>query len=833
VNTDEVIGSLAGAGGIVSIADTKTLTAGGNNSSTTYAGVIAGGASATFVKDGTGTLTLTGENTVNGSLNITAGTVAVSGSMSDSLNVTVSPGGRYTAKSSDTIGALAAQGTGPGVVEVVGAEVVIDAGHTLTVGGSTPVAITDAAVSTGSGLGVGVLSGTQIDFTGTSSLSARVLATTVTVSNGTLQLIGQDLFGTEAARPNLVVTSTQNAPSVVELINGNHTIGKLDGNGLIKLNGHSLTVNSTGGIWSGTLDPGIVEAGAPAPELQVTGSLTLNEFKPAAGASAHHLVVDTGGMVIISDTGDVEVGDVTVGGQLKLMANGTKMAQLTAPNIQVASGGTLSGIGRINGNVSIGAGGTFSPGASPGFQEITGDLSIAGTFAVQVDGTTSSEYDHVIVSGSVELVEGSALALSNSPEATTTFAPARGDVFHVLRTSDPFAIAGTFGSVSSTLTTGTIISLTSGEVVGTGAAPGVALVDTIGVTANENRMISDLLVSSSGGVEQYRGGDLISRALQSDTTAQTSAVFRAASPEGYAGLADYASRAAASLSDDRFLDDGVVSGGLAISASVSGRKSDLSRSNDGLGYQLSGTATQLGFRTINAEQTTISAFLALDNGRVNTSMMRADVDGVVVGAAINHRIGADERLAFGFDILHGSFDFEGTRTTYDTGVSSFETSSNVTSFGFNASYDLVKSDRGTFSIGFGLRSIDGTIDGFTETNSVVYHGLTVGTQKISDVMSSLSFGGNYQISEQARLHGQLTVGSVYGGENREVLANFTGDVQQFGVVAPGFDTSFSTLNIGLDFTAADNLSITISGEAGLSGSAASGQKLSASLNYRF
>src|SRR5262245_61996504 len=70
-NLNQTIGSLAGAAGSSVTLGTATLTAGGDNASTTFAGVISGNGSLTQV--GTGTLTLSGANTYAGGTTLAAG----------------------------------------------------------------------------------------------------------------------------------------------------------------------------------------------------------------------------------------------------------------------------------------------------------------------------------------------------------------------------------------------------------------------------------------------------------------------------------------------------------------------------------------------------------------------------------------------------------------------------------------------------------------------------------------------------------------------------------------------------------------------------------------
>ncbi|WP_162375579.1 autotransporter domain-containing protein [Ancylobacter sp. TS-1] len=74
VNAEETIGSLAGAGSVM-LAASSGLTAGGDDSSTTFSGTIAGAGGLT--KTGDGLLILTGTNTFTGVTTISAGTLQI------------------------------------------------------------------------------------------------------------------------------------------------------------------------------------------------------------------------------------------------------------------------------------------------------------------------------------------------------------------------------------------------------------------------------------------------------------------------------------------------------------------------------------------------------------------------------------------------------------------------------------------------------------------------------------------------------------------------------------------------------------------------------------
>ncbi|CCD84168.1 putative Outer membrane autotransporter [Bradyrhizobium sp. ORS 285] len=86
---DQSIGSLAGNGNV--LLGAATLTAGGNNGSTTFSGAITG--SGGFTKTGSGRMTLTGTNNYTGATIINGGVLDIAGAITNTSGVTVNAGG--------------------------------------------------------------------------------------------------------------------------------------------------------------------------------------------------------------------------------------------------------------------------------------------------------------------------------------------------------------------------------------------------------------------------------------------------------------------------------------------------------------------------------------------------------------------------------------------------------------------------------------------------------------------------------------------------------------------------------------------------------------------
>jgi autotransporter-associated beta strand protein len=331
----ETVGSLAGAGNVTLGAG--SLTAGGNNTSTTFSGVLSG--TGGFTKAGTGTLTLAGENTYTGPTTISAGTlVAQAGAnrLADTTALSVSFGATFDL-----------DGAPEGVGSLAGAGNVTLGAGTLTAGGNN----TSTTFS-------GVLSGTggfTKSGTGTLTLTgANTYSGTTTISAGTLQIgAGGSLNGPVANAGTLSFTN----PATQTLG------GVLSGTGGLNVSAGSVTLGANN-TFSG---PATISGG----KLLVTGS-------------------NTGGGSLTVGSGGTFGGTGSFSGPLVVNAGGA-VAPGASPGILSVGATTFAGAGTFSFEINNSVG---TAGSQWDLLSISGALNITATpanpFVVNLTSLTLS-----------------------------------------------------------------------------------------------------------------------------------------------------------------------------------------------------------------------------------------------------------------------------------------------------------------------------------------------------------------------------------------------------------------------------------------------------------
>jgi outer membrane autotransporter protein len=427
------IGSLSdigGVGGTVrSTVGAATLTTGGDNTSTSYAGLIQNGTGPlTLVKTGTGTQSLSGNNTYTGDTFLDEGGLFANVAPGATTNSAFGTGTLHIAGGT-TLGSTVGNETISNNINVNGDFSVSPVGNgasRLNLTGNVNVGfgntITNVA-GTGEVQMTGVTSGGSVTFAATGASGSFVLGDRHNLANPQ-NGSANTFFGPMTVESGAgVVLAKNNGVTALPgdaTVNAGGTLVLFSGNQISDFS--SITVNSNGGTAVGSNFGGFSLNGnnEKIGSLFGTGTVQLDNT-PTGGVSAGVLTVDSGNF---SGT----IFDNNLGGQLVKQSGGTLVltghntfvgntnvldgtlhlnGSLRSANLIVHPIGTLQGFGQTSGNVVMG--GTFRPGTTegtvPGTFTIGGNYTqnATGTLVIDIAGTHPSLHDRVVVGGTANL----------------------------------------------------------------------------------------------------------------------------------------------------------------------------------------------------------------------------------------------------------------------------------------------------------------------------------------------------------------------------------------------------------------------------------------------
>ncbi len=430
-----------------------------------------------LVKDGNGTLTMTGNNAFTGGVFVNAGTVSVAALNNGGAN---GPLGAGSSLSAILLGSSTASGT----LAYTGTSETSDRTFTLgTAGGSVYVASGNLTLS-------GTLSGGALRVNGPGVLNltaANNYSGTTTISTGaTLNLAGSGSIASAAiiVRGNLnlsssaALTGNSNNPTVT-LSNSGAIVTLSNSQGMVLLdNGTGGTVNLANSnvltLNTGSSFGGVIGGSGG---VTVAGNTTLAGVNTYTGLTS----VSSGATLTLAGTGAIASSNISVGGTMLVASGASLTGNSNNPTVTVAGGvltlsnsqglvlaGATGAVSLANSNTLTlntgssfggaigGSGGVTVAGNTTlaGVNTYTGLTSVSSGATLTLAGTGAIASSNISVGGTMLVASGASLT-GNSNNPTVTVA---GGVL-TLSNSQGLVLAGTTGTVnlanSNTLTLNT------------------------------------------------------------------------------------------------------------------------------------------------------------------------------------------------------------------------------------------------------------------------------------------------------------------------------------------------------------------------------------------
>jgi autotransporter-associated beta strand protein len=327
-----------------------------------------------------------------------------------------------------------------------------------------------------------------------------------------------------------------------------------------------------------------------------------------------------------------------------------------------------------------------------------------------------------------------------------------------------------------------------------------------GLNKNQKAMLNQLNI----GERQFHGGTMSTLLLQAPDAAAARLVLDKASPEAFAGLADFGFHVLRShleqtremnvISEDGKF--GVFSGWANFSG---GSRSSLNRAD----YRLSNNSAVFGVRYQAASNVSLDLFATQGSGTVRTDFMNANLDGQTFGLGASYKGDSEVPLSVKVGIVGASFNGDGSRVT-NTGFSRFTgADSSVVQGGFIAAYQV--HSEGSFGVSLDLSAsyAKSSVSSFNETQSTSFSGENLHVAGQSNTATVCEFGvsSTVAITSKWRADSRLAVEHNFSDVSRDVTANVVGEPTSFTVQGNGMGKTRFSATIGSRYDVTKNWSL--------------------------
>ncbi len=476
VLASETIGSVASlSGGTVALGSNSLTLAG--PVATSFAGIVTGDGTSSFLSATGNTITMTGDSTMTGEMGSLGGTFIMAAGATTAARSVGSFGGIFTTNGGALVSDAHLSNAGTSTININGSETI----STLIQGDTDTTNLASGAILT--------LNGTPTVFsmTGASSIANDVLGA------GTLNVIGS-------------TTTIANTGNVAALL----TIGAA---GTVINNGTVGTVSNAGNFTNN------LTAGVVTNSLNVTNNGTMTMLTNTGTAT------NTGSVTTFTNTGTATnggtvttmtnsgSGNLTNSGTLTALTNSATATSSGTVGTLTNTGGTFGNAGLVNGVATV-SGGTVT---NTGVFSNTLGVSTGGTFTnsgalASVTGATTN------TGGTITNLGGAFASVTNTTGTFTNTSGSAGAVSNAATASNAGTIAslsntaGTFGNTgiitgALTATAGTVThSGTAGSAAISGAAVLNVNAGTVnGATTNTGGTIAINTGTFTGGLTNTSG----------------------------------------------------------------------------------------------------------------------------------------------------------------------------------------------------------------------------------------------------------------------------------------------------------------------------------------
>ncbi|NML47539.1 hypothetical protein HHL11_27570 [Ramlibacter sp. G-1-2-2] len=703
ITTGALFGNANGRLNLASASDELALTQSGDSA---FAGQITG--QGAFVKNGTGTLTLSGASAGTGKLAVNAGAVEVIGSVA-SQNVQVAQGASLgvAANALSNSAALANAGT----LNVRADNTVATFSNSGTVNGPGKLTAQTYQLNDGSvvnaNLGTGSLTTSgNVLLNGTSDAqNVNVLA------DSTLTLGGAQRLAQQAA---------VNVDGRLVLGNGDQTVSTLAGTGKVDMNAYHLNVTN-GGTFSGTL------TSTNGSSLALDGAALALTGGSAVTTDA--LALTDGSSMTLTSGSQLNAGAAVVGtGSTLKLEDGASLSYVSlggggtiaAAQFDNAAGRKVAGSLTITGNFTNY--GTLSPGYSPGIVTILGNYTETASLQLELAGTTpGTQHDQVRVGGTATATPSSVLTFATWNGVT----PQAGNVYQVIADTNGgtkringafgdvvFDADGLAGAAAPLHNAAIVLDLATGRAIATGLNNAGSTYADLGQTTAQRAAAQTLLNAATAnvGTNQIDSAQDLGRTAAAVLT--TSNGVQKLTPEYYGAMADYGF----SVSNDatrQLMKGAATSFGQSKPVGTATLTADLQDSNlrPVSGTHLGRDELTLGGEWQVTNSTALGGLLSVSNGTLGGDYGSGKASGsalrVYGKAALTDKVTLVGGIGYGsysYDLTRNAVTAQATGSTHGTG-----TDANI-----GIAYDAYRKDGFSVAPYASLDHGRYSFDGFTE-----------------------------------------------------------------------------------------------------------------------